>query len=49
MLLYELYDLLKGFLVNDIFVIEVDVNVLKMVDYWLYDLKKEIGFVGLKN
>lgn len=49
MFLGDLYDLLRVFLVNDIFIVEVDVNVCKVVDYWVYDFKKEIGFVGLKN
>ncbi|XP_024396662.1 ubiquitin C-terminal hydrolase 13 [Physcomitrium patens] len=47
--LHELYDLSKGFLVNDTLVIEADVNAPKMVDYWSHDSKKETGFVGLKN
>lgn len=34
---------------NDTLVVEADVNVRKVVDYWAYDSKKETGFVGLKN
>ncbi|MCO5571925.1 hypothetical protein L7F22_025676 [Adiantum nelumboides] len=49
MLLQDSYDGNKGFLVNDTLVVEADVNVRKMVDYWAYDSKKETGFVGLKN
>ncbi len=40
---------MRGFLVNDTLVLEADVNVRKVVDYWAYDSKKETGFVGLKN
>jgi ubiquitin carboxyl-terminal hydrolase 7 len=47
--LQELYDPMRGFLVNDTLVLEADVNVRKVVDYWAYDSKKETGFVGLKN
>lgn len=47
--LQDAYDGNKGFLVNDTLVVEADVNVRKMVDYWAYDSKKETGFVGLKN
>lgn len=47
--LQDLYDPARGFLVNDSLVVEADVNVRKVVDYWAYDSKKETGFVGLKN
>eukprot|EP00250_Pteridium_aquilinum_P017737 c23759_g1_i1 orf=877-4185(-) len=49
MSLHDLYDPARGYLVNDILVVEADVNVRKMADYWAYDSKKETGFVGLKN
>ncbi|KAL5708930.1 ubiquitinyl hydrolase 1 [Ranunculus cassubicifolius] len=45
----DLYDSNKGFLVNDTLIIEAEVAVRKVVDYWSYDSKKETGFVGLKN
>ncbi|XP_024983810.1 ubiquitin carboxyl-terminal hydrolase 12-like isoform X1 [Cynara cardunculus var. scolymus] len=45
----DLYDPSKGYLVNDTCVIEADVAVRKVVDYWTYDSKKESGYVGLKN
>ncbi|CAA3015815.1 ubiquitin carboxyl-terminal hydrolase 12-like isoform X2 [Olea europaea subsp. europaea] len=47
--LSELYDPSKGYLVNDTCVIEADVAVRKVIDYWTYDSKKETGYVGLKN
>lgn len=47
--LQDLYDPSRAFLVNDTLVVEADVNVRKVVDYWAYDSKKETGFVGLKN
>ncbi|KAI7734091.1 hypothetical protein M8C21_007035, partial [Ambrosia artemisiifolia] len=47
--LSELYDPNKGYLVNDTCVIEADVAVRKVIDYWSYDSKKETGYVGLKN
>lgn len=47
--LSDLYDPLKGYLVNDTCIIEADVAVRKVVDYWAYDSKKETGYVGLKN
>ncbi|XP_042461162.1 ubiquitin C-terminal hydrolase 12-like isoform X1 [Zingiber officinale] len=49
MSLSELYDPSRGYLVNDTFVIEAEVTVRKVVDYWSYDSKKETGYVGLKN
>ncbi|GAA0176566.1 cysteine protease [Lithospermum erythrorhizon] len=47
--LSDLYDPNKGFLVNDTCVLEADVAVRKVIDYWSYDSKKETGYVGLKN
>ncbi|CAH9069093.1 unnamed protein product [Cuscuta epithymum] len=47
--LNEIYDPHKGYLVNDTVVIEADVVVRKVIDYWTYDSKKETGYVGLKN
>ncbi|KAK6152227.1 hypothetical protein DH2020_014862 [Rehmannia glutinosa] len=47
--LNELYDPNKGYLVNDTCVVEADVAVRKVIDYWTYDSKKETGYVGLKN
>ncbi|KAM3255325.1 hypothetical protein ACQJBY_048575 [Aegilops geniculata] len=47
--LSELYDPSRGYLVNDTIVVEAEVAVRKMVDYWTYDSKKETGYVGLKN
>ena len=39
----------RGYLVNDACVIEAEIVVHKVLDYWFYDSKKEIGYVGLKN
>ncbi|CAM0905418.1 unnamed protein product [Alopecurus aequalis] len=47
--LSELYNPSRGYLVNDTCIIEAEVAVCKVVDYWSYDSKKETGFVGLKN
>ncbi|XP_062203185.1 ubiquitin C-terminal hydrolase 13-like isoform X2 [Phragmites australis] len=47
--LSELYDPSRGYLVNDTVVVEAEVAVRRMVDYWTYDSKKETGYVGLKN
>ncbi|XP_010557963.1 PREDICTED: ubiquitin carboxyl-terminal hydrolase 12-like [Tarenaya hassleriana] len=47
--LSELYDPSRGYLVNDTVVVEAEVAVRKVHDYWSYDSKKETGFVGLKN
>ncbi|XP_047067623.1 ubiquitin C-terminal hydrolase 12-like isoform X3 [Lolium rigidum] len=47
--LSELYDPSRGYIVNDTVVVEAEVAVRKMVDYWTYDSKKETGYVGLKN
>ncbi|XP_054790211.1 ubiquitin C-terminal hydrolase 12-like isoform X1 [Prosopis cineraria] len=49
MLLGELYDPSRGYLVNDVLVVEAEVLVRRIVDYWTYDSKKETGYVGLKN
>ncbi|XP_060169981.1 ubiquitin C-terminal hydrolase 13-like isoform X3 [Lycium barbarum] len=45
----ELYDPNRGYLVDGTCVVEAEVAVRKIVDYWSYDSKKETGFVGLKN
>ncbi|OIW16247.1 hypothetical protein TanjilG_18962 [Lupinus angustifolius] len=45
----ELYDPSRGYLVNDTLIVEAEVLVRKIVDYWTYDSKKETGYVGLKN
>ncbi|KAG0497188.1 hypothetical protein HPP92_001879 [Vanilla planifolia] len=45
----ELYDPSRGYLVNDTCVVEAEVAVRRVVDYWNYDSKKETGYVGLKN
>lgn len=47
--LSDLYDPLRGYLINDTVMIEAEVVVRKVVDYWTYDSKKETGYVGLKN
>ncbi|KAF7820460.1 ubiquitin carboxyl-terminal hydrolase 12 isoform X2 [Senna tora] len=47
--LAELYDPGRGYLVNDTCIVEADVAVRKVIDYWSHDSKKETGFVGLKN
>ncbi|KAG1358578.1 putative Ubiquitin carboxyl-terminal hydrolase 13 [Cocos nucifera] len=47
--LSELYDPTRGYLMNDALVVEAEVAVRKVVDYWTYDSKKETGYVGLKN
>ncbi|KAK8942800.1 Ubiquitin carboxyl-terminal hydrolase 13 [Platanthera zijinensis] len=49
MSLGDLYDPSRGYLVNDTCIIEAEVTVSKVVDYWNYDSKKETGCVGLKN
>ncbi|GLT57010.1 hypothetical protein SLA2020_300170 [Shorea laevis] len=49
MSLGELYDPSRGFLVNDTCVVEADVTVRRVIDYWSHDSKKETGYVGLKN
>ncbi|KAF0919160.1 hypothetical protein E2562_028458 [Oryza meyeriana var. granulata] len=45
----DLYDPSKGYVVNDRCIIEAEVAVRRVVDYWNYDSKKETGYVGLKN
>ncbi|GMI70096.1 ubiquitin-specific protease 12 [Hibiscus trionum] len=45
----ELYDPSRGFLVNDTCIVEADIAVRKVADYWSHDSKKETGYVGLKN
>ncbi|XP_044503709.1 ubiquitin C-terminal hydrolase 12 isoform X2 [Mangifera indica] len=47
--LCDLYDPSRGYLVNDNVVVEAEVAVRKVLDYWSYDSKKETGYVGLKN
>ncbi|KAI8006041.1 Ubiquitin carboxyl-terminal hydrolase 12 [Camellia lanceoleosa] len=47
--LSELYDPSRGYLVNDTVVVEADVAVRRVTDYWSHDSKKETGYVGLKN
>ncbi|CAL5343067.1 unnamed protein product [Camellia sinensis] len=47
--LSELYDPSRGYLVNDTIVVEADVAVRRVTDYWSHDSKKETGYVGLKN
>ncbi|KAG6401642.1 hypothetical protein SASPL_138506 [Salvia splendens] len=47
--LSDLYDPNKGYLMNDTCIVEADVAVRKVIDYWAYDSKKETGYVGLKN
>lgn len=45
----ELYDPSRGYLLNDTLLVEAEVLVRRIVDYWSYDSKKETGYVGLKN
>ncbi|CAN1174444.1 Ubiquitin C-terminal hydrolase 12 [Linum perenne] len=45
----ELYDPSRGYLVSDTCIIEADVAVRRITDYWSHDSKKETGYVGLKN
>ncbi|XP_019456113.1 PREDICTED: ubiquitin carboxyl-terminal hydrolase 12-like isoform X2 [Lupinus angustifolius] len=45
----ELYDPSRGYLMNDTLIVEAEVLVRRIVDYWTYDSKKETGYVGLKN
>lgn len=47
--LMDLYDPNKGYVVNDKCIIEAEVAVRKIVDFWNYDSKKMTGYVGLKN
>ncbi|KAF8398034.1 hypothetical protein HHK36_016960 [Tetracentron sinense] len=47
--LSELYDPGRGYLVYDTCIVEAKVAVLRIVNYWTYNSKKETGFVGLKN
>ncbi|XP_047307163.1 ubiquitin C-terminal hydrolase 12-like isoform X2 [Impatiens glandulifera] len=47
--LSDLYDPSRGYLVNDSILIEADVAVRKVADYFSHDSKKETGYVGLKN
>nr|GFB26249.1 ubiquitin carboxyl-terminal hydrolase 12-like isoform X1 [Tanacetum cinerariifolium] len=43
--LSELYDPSRGYLLNDTCIVEADVAVRKVVDYWSHDSKKETGYV----
>ncbi|KAK4337648.1 hypothetical protein RND71_042135 [Anisodus tanguticus] len=47
--LSELYDPSRGYLMDNTVIVEADVAVRKVVDYWSHDSKKETGCVGLKN
>ncbi|PHU00294.1 Ubiquitin carboxyl-terminal hydrolase 12 [Capsicum chinense] len=47
--LSELYDPSRGYLMDGTVVVEADVSVRRVTDYWSHDSKKETGFVGLKN
>ena len=47
--LSELYDPSRGFIMDDTVIVEADVSVRKVADYWSHDSKKETGCVGLKN
>ncbi|CAA6658468.1 unnamed protein product [Spirodela intermedia] len=47
--LSELYDPSRGYLVDDTFIVEAEVTVRKVFDYWAHDSKKETGYVGIKN
>ncbi|XP_009368548.2 ubiquitin C-terminal hydrolase 12-like isoform X1 [Pyrus x bretschneideri] len=47
--LSELYDPSRGYLVNDTLIVEAEVLVCTVFEYWTYDSKKETGYVGLKN
>ncbi|CAA0841356.1 Ubiquitin carboxyl-terminal hydrolase 13 [Striga hermonthica] len=47
--LADLYDSSRGYLVNDTCIIEAEVAIFRAMDPWLYNSKKETGFVGLKN
>ncbi|CAL5363268.1 unnamed protein product [Camellia sinensis] len=42
--LSELYDPARGYLVNDTIVVEADVAVHRVVDYWAHDSKKKTGY-----
>ncbi|XP_052185773.1 ubiquitin C-terminal hydrolase 12-like [Diospyros lotus] len=47
--LNELYEPSRGYMVNDTIIVEADVAVRRVIDYWSHDSKKETGYVGLKN
>ncbi|KAJ6827494.1 ubiquitin carboxyl-terminal hydrolase 12-like [Iris pallida] len=47
--LSDLYDPRRGYIMNDTCIVEAEVAVKRVIDYWNYDSKKETGFVGLKN
>ena len=46
--LSELYDPIRGYLVNDTCIVEAEV-VVRWGDHLTYNSKKETGYVGLKN
>ncbi|KMZ60441.1 hypothetical protein ZOSMA_59G00010 [Zostera marina] len=43
--LCDLYDPTRGYLVNDTCIVEAEVTVRRVVDYWTYDSRKETGSV----
>ncbi|KAL6845478.1 hypothetical protein ACP4OV_024973 [Aristida adscensionis] len=47
--LVDLFDSSKGFVVNDKCIVEAEIAVRRVVDFWNYDSKKVTGYVGLKN
>ncbi|KAI3893575.1 hypothetical protein MKW92_052245 [Papaver armeniacum] len=47
--LSDFYDPGRGCLVDDTCIVEAEVDVRKVMDYWTYDSRKETGYVGLKN
>ncbi|XP_055831418.1 ubiquitin C-terminal hydrolase 12-like isoform X2 [Solanum dulcamara] len=47
--LSELYDPSRGYIMDDTVIVEADVSVRRVADYWSHDSKKETGCVGLKN
>lgn len=47
-LLY-VHDPAKGYLVNDTLIVEAEINARRVVDYGVYDSRKQTGFNGLKN
>ncbi|GAA0141978.1 cysteine protease [Lithospermum erythrorhizon] len=47
--LNELCDPGRGYIVNDTCIIEAEVVVRAVSDYWSHDSKKATGYVGLKN
>ncbi|XP_072986593.1 ubiquitin C-terminal hydrolase 13-like [Typha latifolia] len=49
MALSELLDPSRGYIVNDTCIVQAEVVVRRLADYWNHDSKKETGYVGLKN